>query len=153
MAVQLSHACEQEAASATSTVSDWQRRAFRAPSEIIPILDALVSELEDAGYTPREVFGARLAVEEAMVNAIKHGHQYDAAKVACLRYRVSSDHLLAEVEDQGPGFDPEGVPDPLDPENLERPCGRGLFLMRRYMTSVQYNARGNCVSLCWQRGA
>ncbi len=56
------------------------------------------------------------------------------------------------IEDQGRGFQPEEVPDPFAPENLERPSGRGLVLMRNYMTSVRYNAAGNRVTMCRQRG-
>jgi serine/threonine-protein kinase RsbW len=115
-------------------------------------LDALVAQLQGLGYSDRELFGVRLALEEAMVNALKHGHQGDASKEAVLRYRLTAVSLLAEVEDQGPGFDPEAVPDPLAPENLERPSGRGLLLMRRYMSWVRHNSRGNRVTLCRYRG-
>src|SRR5438128_635610 len=52
-----------------------------------------------------------------------------------------------EITDEGPGFDPEDVPDPTAPENLERPCGRGLLLMRHYMTEVAYHDRGRAVRM------
>jgi serine/threonine-protein kinase RsbW len=100
------------------------------------------------GYSAKDVFGVRLALEEAVVNSIKHGHQYDPTKQAEVRYRVNHEHVLVEVEDQGPGFDPSQVPDPTAPENLERSSGRGLFLMHRYATWVRYNQKGNCVTLC-----
>lgn len=51
------------------------------------------------------------------------------------------------ISDEGPGFDPNDVPDPTDIENLERPCGRGLMLMRHYMTEVNYNSTGNSVRM------
>jgi serine/threonine-protein kinase RsbW len=100
------------------------------------------------GYAERDVFGVRLAVEEALVNALKHGHRYDASKVARVRYQVTDERVVLEIEDEGPGFDPAGVADPLTAEGLERCCGRGLLLMRHYMTSVRYNQRGNGVTLC-----
>ncbi len=128
-------------------------RSFCSALEIVPLLDTLTAELADAGFTARETFAVRLALEEAMVNAVKHGHHGDLSKVAQLRYHATPDCVLAEVEDQGAGFDPADVPDPLDPENLERSCGRGLLLMRSYMTWVRYNASGNCVSLCLRRPA
>jgi len=68
-----------------------------------------------------------------------------------LRYLLRPDYLLAEIEDQGPGFRLKDVPDPFAPENRERPCGRGLLLMRNYMTWVRFNDIGNCVTLCRRR--
>ena len=93
----------------------------------------------------------RLAVEEAIVNGLKHGHGYDPSKEVRVRYHVTENCAFFEVRDQGPGFDPGDVPDPLDPENLERPSGRGLFLMRTYMTWIRYSDSGTCVSLCKRR--
>jgi anti-sigma regulatory factor (Ser/Thr protein kinase) len=55
------------------------------------------------------------------------------------------------VEDEGPGFDPALVPDPLGPENLERPSGRGLLIMRTYLSGVCHNERGNTICLCKHR--
>jgi serine/threonine-protein kinase RsbW len=59
--------------------------------------------------------------------------------------------VWAEVEDQGQGFDPTGVADPTTEEGVSRPCGRGLLLMRHYLSSVEYNRRGNAVTLSKQR--
>ena len=82
-----------------------------------------------------DVFSIRLALEEALVNAIKHGNQMDRAKSAIvISYRASSDRFDVHITDEGSGFDPSDVPDPTAIENLERPCGRGLMLMRHYMT-------------------
>jgi serine/threonine-protein kinase RsbW len=125
----------------------WKQEIFRTTAEIFPLLDRIIGELRNSGYNDREVFGVRLALEEAMVNAVRHGNRGDPSKEASLRYHVVADHVLAEVEDQGPGFNPAAVPDPLAPENLERPGGRGMLLMRCYMTWVRYNAAGNRVSL------
>jgi serine/threonine-protein kinase RsbW len=125
----------------------WCRKPYCATGEIAPLLDTLVAELRAAGYSDRETFGVRLALEEAMVNAIKHGHRGDPTKVAQLRWRVTPAWVLAEVEDQGEGFDPGAVPDPRAQGNLEQPGGRGLLLMRSYMNWVRYNPAGNCVTL------
>lgn len=100
------------------------------------------------GFSEKDIFGMRLAFEEALVNSVKHGHRYDPTKKVEIRYRVCHEHALVQVEDQGPGFDPAGIPDPTASENWERPCGRGLLLMRFYMTWIRYNERGNCVTLC-----
>jgi serine/threonine-protein kinase RsbW len=120
-------------------------------AEIAPVLDGVLAAMEAAGYSEKDRFSVRLALDEALANGIKHGNQYDRSKWVWLRYRVTAKAVRAEVEDQGPGFDPGEVPDPLAPENLERFSGRGLFLMRAYMTSVRHNQRGNCIVMCKER--
>jgi len=98
-------------------------------------------------FGEREVFGIRLAVEEALVNAIKHGNQMDPSRKVRVAFQVSQEKFEVLIADEGTGFDPCDVPDPTAPENLERPCGRGIMLMRHYMTTVAYNERGNVVSM------
>jgi len=98
-------------------------------------------------FGEREVFGIRLAVEEALVNAIKHGNQMDSSRKVRVAFQVSQEEFEVLIADEGEGFDPCEVPDPTAPENLERPCGRGIMLMRHYMTTVAYNERGNMVSM------
>jgi serine/threonine-protein kinase RsbW len=99
-------------------------------------------------FGERDVFSVKLALEEALVNAIKHGNQMDRTKHVWISYRVQAERFDIIITDEGPGFDPEDVPDPTAIENLERPCGRGLMLMRHYMTEVEYNRRGNSVKMC-----
>ncbi len=130
---------------------DWRRRAYHAADEVPALLDLVVAAMEGFGYPKKDLFGVRLALEEALVNAIKHGNRGDPAKEARLRYHVNAEFLVLEVEDDGAGFDPAGVPDPLAPENLERPSGRGLFLIRKYMTWMQHNDCGNCIAMCKHR--
>jgi serine/threonine-protein kinase RsbW len=107
--------------------------------------------MSEAGYASADVFAVRLALEEATINAIKHGHQGDAGKTVHVCYHVGDDHVFLEIEDEGPGFDPRAVANPLTPENLERCTGRGLLLLRYYMTRVKHNERGNRISLCKSR--
>src|SRR5215213_9309697 len=98
-------------------------------------------------FAEHEAFAIKMAVEEALVNAIKHGNQMDPDKSVRVAYALKPDRFDVRITDEGPGFDPADVPDPTAPENLERPCGRGLMLMRHYMTAVVYNDRGNFVSM------
>jgi serine/threonine-protein kinase RsbW len=107
-----------------------------------------VAAMASVGFSDTEILRLRLALEEALVNAHKHGHQGDWNKPIKLRYHVNEMGVVAEIEDRGSGFDPMQVPDPLAPANLERDSGRGLFLMRTYMSNVCHNAEGNCVCLC-----
>ena len=130
----------------------WRLRILRSTLEIHAELEVIVAALGVAGYTPDEAFGVRLALEEALVNAVKHGNRGDPAKRVRLRFRVMAGRFVAEVEDEGGGFDPQQVPDPFAPENRERDGGRGLLLIRHYMSWVRYNAAGNRVILCKRRG-
>jgi serine/threonine-protein kinase RsbW len=111
------------------------------------VQQALEQALKSHRYSERDIFSIKLAVEEALVNAIKHGNQMDRSKKVRIAYHVGTDRFDCLVADEGPGFDPQEVPDPTAAENLERPCGRGLMLMRHYMTVVDYNDRGNTVSM------
>jgi serine/threonine-protein kinase RsbW len=107
--------------------------------------EELEGQLQARRASDQEVFSVRLALEEALVNAIKHGNQMDRAKQVHIAYRFLVDRFEIQITDEGVGFDPSDVPDPTAVENLERPCGRGLMLMRHYMTEVNYNERGNSV--------
>jgi serine/threonine-protein kinase RsbW len=114
-------------------------------------VEAVAATMAAHGYPQREVFAVRLALEEALVNALKHGHRGDPTKTAQVLYRVGPARVVVRVRDEGPGFDPAAVPDPLAEENLGRDSGRGLLLMRHYLTEVRHNARGNAVTLCLRR--
>src|SRR3954462_5749894 len=85
--------------------------------------------LQSNRFGDRDQFSVELALEEALVNAIKHGNQLDPAKRVLVRYEVSGERFDIRIEDEGPGFTPVDVLDPTAPENLERPCGRGLLLI------------------------
>jgi serine/threonine-protein kinase RsbW len=85
----------------------------------------------------------RLALEEALVNAIRHGHGGDASLEIKVEAQVDSSGIMLSVEDVGPGFDPDAVPDPTAAENLTIASGRGLALMRAFMTEVEVMPPGN----------
>jgi len=139
--------------STETQVRRWLRLQVRSLAEVSRPVDTLVALMEAEKYSAREIFGMRLALEEAIVNAIKHGHGGDETRLVRIGFHVTSEETLAWVEDQGPGFDPTAVPDPLALENLERPSGRGLLLMDAYLTWVRHNERGNMITLCQARGA
>jgi serine/threonine-protein kinase RsbW len=147
----IQEACPRQASSGSLDAQSWRRLYLRSTEEMADILTEIMDGLHLAGYSVQEAFGIRLALEEAIVNAIRHGHRFDASRQVEVRYRLTEDSLLVEVEDEGPGFVLANVPDPLAPENVEREGGRGLYLMRCYMTSVRYNDSGNCVTLYKRR--
>jgi len=109
--------------------------------------DRISELLEDHNYSRRERFDIQLAVDEAIVNAIKHGNVQNPRKKVAITYNVDESRVSIRVEDEGNGFSVDAVPDPTLPENVVRPSGRGIWLMRRYMDLVEYNDRGNAVTL------
>ena len=133
------------------TEGAWHQQHVRSPQGMARLLGTIRSAMSESGYQARDIFAVCLALEEAFVNAVEHGHRGDGLKSVRVAYQVGPGQVLAEVEDQGPGFNPSRVPDPTAPENLDKPCGRGLFLMRHYMTWVYHSSRGNCVTLCRYR--
>lgn len=128
----------------------WSVRLVGGHDDYRPQETRLIEALEARGYSKAATFAVRLAFEEAMVNAIKHGRGHEGE--VALEVSVSPSRVEIVVEDPGPGFDPDDVPDPLAPENLESPSGRGIMLMRQYMTTVEYNDKGNRVRLVYEPG-
>jgi serine/threonine-protein kinase RsbW len=124
---------------------------LRHTAHVAPLLDAVVAAMVEQGYTPAGCRELRLALEEAIVNGLKHGNGGDPAKRVRVRYRVGPEAVVAEVEDDGPGFDPSRVPDPTVAENLDKPSGRGLLLMRHYTSWLCYHGRGNHLTICKYR--
>lgn len=79
-----------------------------------------------------------MAVREATVNAVLHGNAYSSDKTVTATFEATESDLIFRVSDQGSGFDPAGIPDPLSPENIMRGSGRGVFLMRAFMDEVHF---------------
>jgi len=115
------------------------------PAEARKVQDQIEQRLVESNCLEHDLFSIKLALEEAIVNAMKHGNQLDREKKVEIQFAVQGNRFEIRITDEGPGFDPLDVPDPTAVENLERPCGRGLMLMRHYMTEVNYNERGNSV--------
>jgi len=115
------------------------------PGEARRVQEDIEQQLRNSPCLDHDLFSIKLALEEAMVNAIKHGNQYDRNKKVQISYSVLPDRFVIKITDEGEGFDPAEVPDPTAVENLERPCGRGLMLIKHYMTDVSYSDRGNSV--------
>lgn len=103
----------------------------------------IMAALERCGYERDTTFAIKLAFEEAVTNAVKHGNCNDHDRKVDIRYYVDAERVVIMVRDEGCGFAPELVPDPTADENLERPCGRGIMLMAAYMTKLRFNDRGN----------
>ncbi len=116
-------------------------------SEARRVQEEIETALNSSNFPEMDRFAVKMAFEEAIVNAIKHGNQMDPDKTVVVQYQVLPDLFLAKITDQGDGFDPSDVPDPTAPENLERPCGRGLLLIRYYMSEVTFCDGGRTIVL------
>lgn len=113
-------------------------------SEIETLIDSLCSyyKLSD------DVYGKLLlSIVEAVNNAIIHGNKSDMTKNVGISYEIDTDGISFTVSDEGDGFNPAIVPDPTAPENLEKPCGRGIYLMRHLSDDICFSDNGRCVTL------
>ncbi|HEX3152123.1 MAG TPA: ATP-binding protein [Gemmataceae bacterium] len=120
---------------------------FDIPSDLDEArrVQATIESVVKSAFAEHEAFAVKMAVEEALVNAIKHGNQMDYDKRVRGVYSLGTERFDVRITDEGPGFNPEDVPDPTAPENLERPCGRGLLLIRYYMSSVTFQDNGRTI--------
>jgi serine/threonine-protein kinase RsbW len=113
----------------------------------IPCMQEILEQLRRSGWDGRDLFGIELTLEESLSNAIRHGNGMDESKQVKVECKVSSQRFWLRVEDEGRGFRLDAVPDCTADENLDCPGGRGLALMRAFMTHVEHNDRGNCVTM------
>lgn len=113
--------------------------------------DSLLSAAQMHGYDQSCCFGLRLALEEALANAIQHGNHSNPGKAVTVHLSVDSGRVQIDITDEGEGFDPNAVPDPTRSENLLIPAGRGLVLMRAFMTDVKFTPKGNQVCMTFVR--
>lgn len=119
---------------------------------IIPPKEAILGELERHRYSECDVFAIKLALEEALTNAVKHGNANDPAKHVTVRYSVTPEKAIVIVRDEGEGFLPEAVPDCTCAERLPVPSGRGIMLMKAYMDKICYRDKGREVYFMKRRG-
>jgi len=107
----------------------------------------IVKAMEKYGYDEEDVFALKLSLEEALANAILHGNQHNSEKKVHIRFLVNREKVDIYISDEGNGFNPLAVPDPTKEENLQRPNGRGIMLIRAYMNLLEYNPQGNVLHM------
>jgi serine/threonine-protein kinase RsbW len=118
------------------------RLEFTSAFEMLDFVQVVSDHMaRDVGLDEDSLHWVSVAIRESVINAIKHGNRNDAAKHVFIEFETvtTSDvpELAIRVRDQGEGFDPETVANPLDPENLLKSSGRGIFLIRNFMDDVQ----------------
>jgi len=123
------------------------------PAQRRALEQAVLDAAEHHGYPAATHFALKLAIEEAVMNAFKHGHKALPDTPINVSWRVDPHRITITVEDRGPGFRPADVPDPTTPDAIEKPTGRGLMLMHSFMSRVEYNAKGNRVTMVYEKPA
>ena len=137
------------------TTIDWKWEFDRQiPSRTegcLQVIKELLDALERYSWSDEDRFAIRMAIEEALVNAIKHGNKGLPDKPVHIVMRFSDTQFYAKITDQGVGFDLNCVGDPTADENVDKPNGRGVMLMKTFVDSVSYNSTGNEVEMTKQR--
>lgn len=111
------------------------------------VLEYLIKRVEKLGVVKPEQSNLFIALDEAFVNAVKHGNKFDVEKLVRITAEVSSKEARFTIEDEGEGFDVHNIPDPLDPDNLFKTSGRGVLFIYNIMDEVAYNDRGNRLTM------
>ncbi|HEV7797593.1 MAG TPA: ATP-binding protein [Pyrinomonadaceae bacterium] len=123
---------------------------FELPSDITlmsGVLQYLLERVAKMGVISPEASNLFVALDEAFVNAVKHGNKNDPTKLIRVGAELSPKEACFTVEDEGEGFDVQTIPDPRDPANLFKSSGRGVLLIYNIMDEVEYNAQGNRVKM------
>ena len=123
---------------------------FEFPSTIKlmhSILEYLTKRVEKVGIIDSESSNLFIALDEAFVNAVKHGNKFDANKIVRISAEVSPKEARFTIEDEGEGFNISEIPDPTNPENLFKTSGRGVLIIHNIMDEVSYNESGNRITM------
>jgi serine/threonine-protein kinase RsbW len=109
------------------------------------VMEEVLDQLQSHHWFEHDIYSVRLAMEEALVNAIAHGNKNCRDKHVQICCDIGPEVIRIQITDEGKGFKPGDVPDPRDPDGLIRPGGRGVMLMKAFMSRVEFNDAGNSV--------
>ncbi len=127
-----------------------ERMARELPSSLSAyheFVQGVLEKLQVLGWEKGVLFGIHMALEESISNAIRHGNKEDTQKKVLVECELSASRFWIKVCDEGEGYSPDKVPDCRDEDHIELPGGRGLALMRAYMTTVEHSECGCCVMM------
>jgi serine/threonine-protein kinase RsbW len=135
------------------TTKNIQSFQIDSRPESINVIENLIDDLREQHNIHEDAYGNILvAVTEAVNNAIQHGNKYNPNLKVLVSYEVDQDTLSFTITDQGSGFDYYNLPDPTAPENLEKPTGRGVFLMKHLADQLIFSNNGASVELFFKTG-
>ncbi|MGL6195080.1 MAG: ATP-binding protein [Thermoguttaceae bacterium] len=121
-----------------------QQRVF--PSEMATahvLIQEVLDKIRKEGWSEKDIFAVELGLEEAFANAVSHGNEDDLNKKVHYLCYLTDKLVHVEIEDEGCGFCPDTLRDPRDPDNIQIPEGRGVLLIRGFMSRVSFNQKGN----------
>jgi len=126
---------------------------FDSRADNVVLAEKLVDDVCKKFSVDEDYYGNILiAVTEAVNNAINHGNRQNPDKKVHLNFIERGDRLSFSIQDEGEGFDHEALPDPTDPENLEKISGRGVFLMKHLADEVEFSENGTKVEMIFKVG-
>jgi serine/threonine-protein kinase RsbW len=125
-----------------------QKISFLSKAENLNLVEQLIDDVCEKNGVNEDYYGNILiAVTEAVNNAIHHGNRSNPDKMVSVACSLAGDRLLFSIQDEGPGFDYDHLPDPTDPQNIEKPHGRGVFLMRNLADEIEFVDGGSTVTM------
>lgn len=126
------------------TKSNCVQIDIQSSFEMVDLVQVVFESLSSqVGFQGDESHWMSVAIRESVTNAVRHGNKLDSAKRVIIRFEVDESEFCVSVEDEGEGFDPGEIPDPLAEENLLRASGRGIFFMKNFMDEVTYDFQPN----------
>ena len=136
------------------TLDAFKSIEIQSKTDNIPVVEKLIDEVCDQKKVNEDYYGNILiAITEAVNNAIVHGNANDPSKKVLINVESQDAGLIFKVSDQGAGFDYNSLPDPTEPENLDKPNGRGVFLMKHLADKVTFHDNGKTVELAFNISA
>ena len=130
------------------TIPENKSLTISSKTENIVVVESLINDICDKFKISEDYYGNILvALTEAVNNAIQHGNKNNPSKHINISFNIRPDHISFTIKDEGPGFDYSHIPDPTSPENIEKPNGRGVFLMKNLADSVEFEDNGSTVKL------
>jgi serine/threonine-protein kinase RsbW len=113
------------------------------PKEIDGVCASILKAMDHCGFTDKEIKRTRVCIVEMIINSMAHGNKNNPNRKVIVLYKVTQEKVILSVIDEGDGFDYSNLPNPLDPENLLKECGRGVFIVKNYVDEVHFNEKGN----------
>jgi serine/threonine-protein kinase RsbW len=132
---------------------ETQTLELRSDADSLSVVEHMIDDVRTKYNISEDVFGNMLvAITEAVTNAIYHGNKSDASKKINVSCTHSPHSIVFTIADEGKGFDYYNLPDPTSPENLEKECGRGIFLMKHLTDQLIFSENGRVVELNFKLG-